>query len=59
MEVVPTPQKANRHIIIIVVVIVIIIVIIIVRSCGVVVRVIGYRSRGPDSISGATRFSEK
>jgi hypothetical protein len=29
------------------------------RLCGLVVRVPGYRSRGPDSISGATRFSEK
>jgi hypothetical protein len=27
--------------------------------CGVVVRVPGYRSRGPGSIPGATRFSEK
>jgi hypothetical protein len=27
--------------------------------CGLVVRVPGYRSRGPDSIPGATRFSEK
>jgi hypothetical protein len=29
------------------------------RLCGVVVRVPGYRSRDPGSISGATRFSEK
>jgi hypothetical protein len=29
------------------------------RLCGLVVRVPGYRSRGPDSIPGATRFSEK
>jgi hypothetical protein len=27
--------------------------------CGVVVRVPGYRSRGPGSIAGATRFSDK
>jgi hypothetical protein len=26
--------------------------------CGLVVRVPGYTSRGPSSISGATRFSE-
>jgi hypothetical protein len=29
------------------------------RLCGLVVRVPGYRSRGPGSIPGATRFSEK
>jgi hypothetical protein len=29
------------------------------RLCGLVVRVLGYRSRGPGSIAGATRFSEK
>jgi hypothetical protein len=29
------------------------------RLCGLVVRVTGYRSGGPGSISGATRFSEK
>jgi hypothetical protein len=29
------------------------------RLCGLVVRVLGYRSRGPGSISGATGFSEK
>jgi hypothetical protein len=29
------------------------------RLCGLVVRVLGYRSRGPGSISDATRFSEK
>jgi hypothetical protein len=29
------------------------------RVCGLVVRVPGYRSRGPGSIPGATRFSEK
>jgi hypothetical protein len=29
------------------------------RPCGLVVGVLGYRSRGPDSIPGATRFSEK
>jgi hypothetical protein len=28
------------------------------RLCGLVVRVPGYRSRGPGSIPGATRFSE-
>jgi hypothetical protein len=28
-------------------------------DCGLVVRVPGYRSRGPGSIPGATRFSEK
>jgi hypothetical protein len=27
--------------------------------CGLLVRVPGYRSRGPGSVSGATRFSEK
>jgi hypothetical protein len=27
--------------------------------CGLVVRVSGYRTRGPGSIPGATRFSEK
>jgi hypothetical protein len=29
------------------------------RLCGLVVRVLGYRYRGPGSIPGATRFSEK
>jgi hypothetical protein len=29
------------------------------RLCGLEVRVPGYRSRGPDSIPGATRFPEK
>jgi hypothetical protein len=29
------------------------------RLCGLVVRVPGYRSRGPGSILGTTRFSEK
>jgi hypothetical protein len=29
------------------------------RLCGLVVRVPGYRSRGPGSISDSTRFSEK
>jgi hypothetical protein len=29
------------------------------RLCGLVVRVPGYRSRGPGSISGAVTFSEK
>jgi hypothetical protein len=29
------------------------------RLCGLMVRVLGYRSRGPGSIPGATRFSEK
>jgi hypothetical protein len=29
------------------------------RLCGIVLRVPGYRSRGPGSIPGATRFSEK
>jgi hypothetical protein len=29
------------------------------RLCGLVVRVLGYRSRGPGPVSGATRFSEK
>jgi hypothetical protein len=28
------------------------------RLCGLVVRVLGYRSGGPGSISGTTRFSE-
>jgi hypothetical protein len=27
------------------------------RLCGLVVRVLGYRSRGPGSIPGTTRFS--
>jgi hypothetical protein len=29
------------------------------RLCGLVVRVLGYRSGGPGSISGTTRFSER
>jgi hypothetical protein len=29
------------------------------RHCGLVVRVLDYRCRGPGSIPGATRFSEK
>jgi hypothetical protein len=29
------------------------------RLCGLVVRVLGYRSRGPGSIPGTTRFCEK
>jgi hypothetical protein len=29
------------------------------RHCGLVVRVLGYRSGGPGSIPGTTRFSEK
>jgi hypothetical protein len=29
------------------------------RLCGLVVRVLGYRSGGPDSIPGTTRFSTK
>jgi hypothetical protein len=29
------------------------------RLCDLVVRDSGYKSRGPDSIPGATRFSEK
>jgi hypothetical protein len=29
------------------------------RLCGIVVRVLSYRSGGPGSISGTTRFSEK
>jgi hypothetical protein len=29
------------------------------RLCGLVARVPGYRSRGPGSIPGATRFSER
>jgi hypothetical protein len=29
------------------------------RLCGLVVRVLGYRSGGPGSIPGTTRFSEK
>jgi hypothetical protein len=29
------------------------------HPCGLVVTVPGYRSRGPGSIPGATRFSEK
>jgi hypothetical protein len=29
------------------------------RFCGLVVRVPGYKSRGPSSIPGANRFSEK
>jgi hypothetical protein len=39
--------------------IIIVIVIIINQLCGLVVRVPGYRSRGPDSILGAPRFSVK
>jgi hypothetical protein len=29
------------------------------RLCGLVIRVPGYRSRGPCSVPSATRFSEK
>jgi hypothetical protein len=29
------------------------------RLCGLVVRVLGYRSGGPGSIPGTTRFSEE
>jgi hypothetical protein len=29
------------------------------RLCGLVVRVLGYRSGGPGAIPGTTRFSEK
>jgi hypothetical protein len=29
------------------------------RLCGLVARAFGYRSRGPSSIAGAARFSEK
>jgi hypothetical protein len=29
------------------------------RLCGLLVRVLGYRSGGPGSIPGTTRFSEK
>jgi hypothetical protein len=29
------------------------------RLCGLVIRVSGYKSRGPGSIPGATTFSEK
>jgi hypothetical protein len=29
------------------------------RLCGLVLRVPGYRARGPGSIPGATKFSEK
>jgi hypothetical protein len=29
------------------------------RLCGLVVRVLGYRSGGPGSIPGTSRFSEK
>jgi hypothetical protein len=29
------------------------------RLCGLMVRVLGYRSGGPGSIPGTTRFSEK
>jgi hypothetical protein len=39
-------------------VIIIIIIIIITRLCGLVLRVLGYRSKGPGSILGTTRFSE-
>jgi hypothetical protein len=31
----------------------------VIRPCGLVVRLPGYRSRGPGSILGATGFSEK
>jgi hypothetical protein len=41
------------------IIIIIIIIIIIGRLCGLVARVPGYRSKGPVSIPGATRFSEK
>jgi hypothetical protein len=37
--------------------IIIIIIIIIDRLCGLVVRVLGYRSGGPGSIPGTIRFS--
>jgi hypothetical protein len=46
------PNRSSLHIIII------IIIIIIDRLCGLVVRVAGYRSRGPGSIPGATRLCE-
>jgi hypothetical protein len=39
--------------------IVLLLAIVLVRLCGLVVRVPGYRSRGPGSIPGTTRFSEK
>jgi hypothetical protein len=38
---------------------IIIIIIIIARICGLVVRVPGYRSRGPGLIPGTAKFSEK
>jgi hypothetical protein len=38
---------------------VIVIIVIIDRHCGLVVRVLGYRSGGPGSIPGTTRFSDK
>jgi hypothetical protein len=41
------------------IIIIMIIIIIIIHLCGLVVRVPGYRYRGPSSIPGATRFSEK
>jgi hypothetical protein len=41
------------------IIIIIIIIIIIDRLCGSMVRVPDYRSRGPGSIPGSTRFSEK
>jgi hypothetical protein len=33
--------------------------VVIYRLCGLVDRVLGYRSGGPGSITGTTRFSEK
>jgi hypothetical protein len=58
------PTKTQLIIIIIIIIkfVIIIIIIIIINIDllrGLVVRVPDYRSRGPGSISGATRFSEK
>jgi hypothetical protein len=41
------------------VVVVVVVIILLVVVCGLVVRVPGYKSRGPGSIRGSTRFSEK
>jgi hypothetical protein len=46
-------------VVVVVIIIIIIIIIIIMDFCGVVIRVPGYRSRGPGSIPGVTRFSGK
>jgi hypothetical protein len=37
----------------------VVVIVIITSLCGLVVRITGYRSRGPGSTPGTTRFSEK